>query len=154
MINVIAAPAEVAETHSLSRSDSVALIGRVLLSAIFILSGAGKVADPAGTMAYIGAAGLPLAPLAYGGAVAAELGGSLALVFGYRTRLAAALLALFSLLAAIGFHSNFADQNQMIHFLKNVAMAGGLLQVVAFGGGRLSLDARIATKSNPDLQPA
>ena len=78
----------------------------------------------------------------------------IALVFGYRTRLAAALLALFSLLAAIGFHSNFADQNQMIHFLKNVAMAGGLLQVVAFGGGRLSLDARIATKSNPDLQPA
>ena len=142
MINSIAAPAESAEARPFSRSDGLALIGRILLAAIFVLSGFGKVADPAATIAYIGAAGLPLAPVAYAGAVAVELAGGIALILGYRTRLAAAALALFSLLAAIFFHANFADQNQMIHFLKNVAMAGGLLQVVAFGGGRLSLDSR------------
>lgn len=71
-----------------------------------------------------------------------EIGGGLALVLGYRTRFAAAVLAIFSFVAALFFHSNFADQNQMIHFFKNVAIGGGLLQVSAFGAGRLSLDAR------------
>jgi putative oxidoreductase len=69
-------------------------------------------------------------------------GGSLALIVGYQTRVAAALLAAFSIAAAFAFHNHFADQNQFIHFFKNVAMAGGLLQVVAFGAGRFSLDAR------------
>jgi putative oxidoreductase len=69
-----------------------------------------------------------------------ELGGGLLLVSGFRTRTAATALALFSLVTALTFHSNFADQNQMIHFLKNVMMAGGLLQIVAFGAGALSID--------------
>ena len=125
-----------------SSSDSLALTGRVLIAAIFILSGASKVADPAGTIAYIGSAGLPLPQLAFAAAAALELAGGWALVLGYRTRLVAAALVLFSLLAALVFHSALSDQNQFIHFFKNVAMAGGLLQVVAFGGGRLSLDAR------------
>jgi len=125
-----------------SFANSIALIGRILLAAIFILSGFGKVADPAGTIGYITAAGLPIPQLAYAGAVLVELGGGIALVLGYRTRLVAAALALFSILAALSFHTGFADQNQMIHFLKNFAMAGGLLQVVAFGAGRFSLDAR------------
>ncbi|MDP9423989.1 MAG: DoxX family protein [Pseudomonadota bacterium] len=141
MVNFIAAARE--NEHSVrSYADTVALVGRILLATIFVMSGAAKLADPAGTIGYIGAAGLPLAPVAYAGAVAIELGGGIALILGYRTRIVAATLALFSLLAAMGFHSAFADQNQMIHFMKNVAMAGGLLQVVAFGGGRLSLDAR------------
>jgi putative oxidoreductase len=105
------------------------------------MSGVGKAATPAMTLAYIKAAGLPFAPLALAGSALVELAGGFALVFGYRTRLAATALAVFSLLTAMFFHSNFADQNQMIHFLKNVAIAGGLLQVAAFGGGRLSLDA-------------
>jgi len=125
-----------------SYSHVAGLVGRVLLAAIFLMSGLGKIADPAGTIGYIGAAGLPLPQLAYAGAVLAEVGGAIALILGYRTRMAAAALALFSVLAALAFHSNFADQNQMIHFLKNFAIAGGLLQVVAFGGGRFSLDAR------------
>ena len=125
-----------------SLQDSLALVGRVLLAAIFLLSGVGKVTDPAGTIAYIGAAGLPFAPIAFAAAVVAELGGGIALILGYRTRLAAAALALFSLLAAFAFHSAFADQNQLIHLLKNFAMAGGLMQVAAFGGGRFSLEAR------------
>jgi putative oxidoreductase len=132
------------ENLNSSYANGVALVGRILLAAIFILSGLGKVADPAATIAYIGAAGLPLPPFAYAGAVAVELGGGIALILGFRTRLVAAALALFSLLAALTFHSALSDQNQFIHFFKNIAMAGGLLQIVAFGGGRLSLDARPA----------
>ena len=106
------------------------------------MSGLGKVAAPAATLAYMKAAGLPLAPLGLAGAALVELGGGVALILGYRTRLAATVLATFALVTALIFHSAFADQNQLIHFFKNVAMAGGLLQVAAFGGGRLSLDAR------------
>jgi len=64
------------------------------------------------------------------------------LVVGFRTRFAAIALALFSLAAAAAFHSNFADADQMIHFFKNVMIAGGLLQIVAFGAGALSIDNR------------
>jgi putative oxidoreductase len=69
-----------------------------------------------------------------------ELGGGLLLVSGFWTRTAATALALFCLVTALTFHSNFADQNEMIHFLKNVMMAGGLLQILAFGAGALSID--------------
>jgi len=120
----------------------VPLVGRILIAAIFLLSGASKIAAPAGTIDYIRAAGLPAPTLAYAIAVATELGAGLLLVLGYRTRIVAAWLTLFTFAAAFGFHHDLADQNQFIHFFKNVAMAGGLLQVVAFGGGRLSLDAR------------
>jgi putative oxidoreductase len=141
MVNFIAAPPEV-DARTFDYSNAVALAGRVLLAAIFILSGADKVADPSGTIAYIGSAGLPLPQLAFAGAAAVELGGGIALILGYRARVVAGALATFSVLAALAFHSAWSDQNQMIHFMKNLAMAGGLLQVVAFGGGRLSLDAR------------
>src|SRR5256885_12388788 len=134
------------ETRNLSRSsttqDKIALTGRVLLAAIFMMSGLGKVAAPAATLAYMKAAGLPFAPVGLAGAALIELGGGLALILGYRTRVAAAVLAAFALVTAAIFHSALGDQNQLIHFFKNVAMAGGLLQVAAFGGGRLSLDAR------------
>src|SRR6202020_1177290 len=86
------------------------------------------------------AAGLPLPPFALAVSVAVEVGGGLLLVAGFQTRIVAAVLALFALATAFSFHSNFADQNQMIHFLKNVMMAGGLLQIVAFGAGALSVD--------------
>jgi putative oxidoreductase len=85
---------------------------------------------------------LPVPPLAFAVAVLVELGGGLLLVAGYQVRPVAAALALFCLVTARSFHGNFADQNQMIHFLKNVMMAGGLIQIVAFGAGALSLDSR------------
>ncbi|MEO3723437.1 DoxX family protein [Pseudomonas syringae] len=129
-----------------SRSDvkqaSAALIGRVLLSVIFILSGFSKLAAPAMMIGYIGSVGLPLPQVALAVAIIVEIGGGLALIAGYRTRTVAAVLALFSVFTALAFHSALADQNQFIHFFKNIAMAGGLLQVVAFGAGRFSLDAR------------
>ena len=83
-------------------------------------------------------------PLAFAVAVAVELGGGLLLIAGFRVRPIAIALALFSLATAVSFHSNFADQNQMIHFLKNVMMAGGLLQITAFGAGAFSLDQRFS----------
>lgn len=129
-----------------NRSDvkqaSAALIGRVLLSVIFILSGFSKLAAPAMMIGYIGSVGLPLPQVALAVAIIVEIGGGLALIAGYRTRTVAAVLALFSVFTALAFHSALADQNQFIHFFKNIAMAGGLLQVVAFGAGRFSLDAR------------
>jgi putative oxidoreductase len=124
--------------------NAAALVGRVLLAMLFLLSGINKVAQPDPTLAYISAVGLPLAPAVLAGSALVEIGGSVALVLGYRTRFAAAVLAVFTVLAALIFHSNFADQNQFIHFFKNIAIAGGLLQVVASGGGRYSLDGRSA----------
>ncbi|KJH82287.1 DoxX family protein [Pseudomonas sp. KSR10] len=139
-------------THSIAGSStthnatsafaSTALAGRVLLSAIFILSGLSKVSAPAGMIGYIESVGLPFPALALTLAILIELVGGIALVLGYRTRLVAAGLALFSVVTALAFHNQLGDQNQFIHFFKNLAMAGGLLQVVAFGGGRFSLDAR------------
>ena len=125
-----------------AESGIVPLIGRILIAAIFLLSGISKITAPAATIGYIQSAGLPAPTVAYGIAALIELGGGTLLVLGYRTRIVAAILTLFAFATAIGFHHNFADQNQFIHFFKNVAIAGGLLQVVAFGGGRLSLDAR------------
>jgi putative oxidoreductase len=122
--------------------STIALFGRVLLAMLFVLSGLDKIVDPQTTLAYIKAAGLPFAPLALAGSALVELVGGTALILGFHTRLAAAVLAIFSVVAALFFHSHFADQNQMIHFLKNFAIAGGLLQVAAFGGGGFSLDGR------------
>ena len=123
-------------------SASVALVGRLLMSAIFLISVTGKLSAPAATIAYIASAGLPFPRIAFAIAVLVELVGGLALIAGYHTRLSAGVLALFCVAAAVGFHNDLADQNQLVHFLKNVAMAGGLLQIVALGAGRLSLDAR------------
>jgi putative oxidoreductase len=120
------------------------LIGRVLIGLPFAMSGLGKLAAYGPTTAMIAAAGLPVPPLAYLVAVALELGGGLLLIAGYQVRPVAVALAVFCVAAGVAFHSNFADQNQMIHFLKNVMMAGGLLQIAAFGAGAISLDNRLS----------
>ena len=117
-------------------------VGRLMIGLPFAMSGVSKLGAYSTTTGMISAAGLPFPTLAL--AVVAELGGGLLLIAGYRARYVAAALALFSLATAISFHANFADQNQMIHFLKNVMMAGGLLQIVAFGAGALSIDNRNA----------
>jgi putative oxidoreductase len=118
------------------------LLGRILLGAPFLMSGLGKLGAYAATVGYITAMGLPLPPLVFIIAVVFEVGGGLLLLSGYRVRFAALALAVFSVVAGVFFHHNFADQNQMIHFLKNVMMAGGLLQITYFGAGAFSLDAR------------
>lgn len=115
-------------------------IGRLLISFIFLYSGLGKISGYAGTQAYMESMGVPgaLLPLV----IAVEVLGGLAVALGWHTRIAAFLLAGFSLLSALLFHANFADQMQLISFLKNVAIAGGFLMIVAVGGGAFSLDNR------------
>ena len=138
----ITAPAGRAAVGSGLPFAALPLIGRVGIAAIFLLSVLAKLSAPAYNIGYIRSAGLPLPEVALGVAIAIEVVGGLALIAGYRTRIVAAGLALFSVVTAFGFHADFADQNQFIHFFKNIAMAGGLLQVVAFGAGAYSLDAR------------
>jgi len=127
--------------------DSVALAGRVLIGVLFFMSGLSKLAAPDATQGYIASVGLPAPVVAYAVAVAVEVLGSTLLIAGVRTRLVAAGMAVFALATALTFHKNFADQNQMIHFMKNIAIMGGLLQVVAFGGGRYSVDRLLARRS-------
>jgi len=118
----------------------VNLAGRVLLAHIFLLAGINKITGYSGTQGYMEAMGVPgmLLPLV----ILLEIGGALALIAGWQTRLAAYALALFSIVSALIFHSNFGDQMQMILFMKNWAMAGGLLVLAANGAGAYSLDNR------------
>jgi putative oxidoreductase len=118
------------------------LAGRVFLSALFLLSGIGKLGAYSGTAAYMASVGVPgkLLPIVIG----LEIGGALAIIVGWRTRIVALLLAGFALVSALIFHTHFADQIQMIMFWKNVSIAGGLLLLVVHGAGPLSLDGRAA----------
>jgi putative oxidoreductase len=116
------------------------LAGRILLAHIFLLSGITKISGYAGTQGWMESMGVPgmLLPLV----ILLEIGGALALIVGWQTKWAAWALAAFSVVAAIIFHSNFADQMQSILFMKNLAMAGGLLVLAAHGAGPVSLDKR------------
>ena len=116
------------------------LIARVLLAHIFVMAGFSKIVGYAGTQGYMESVGVPgmLLPLV----ILAELGGGLAIVLGWQTRLAAYALAGFSVVSAVIFHSNLGDQMQMILFMKNFAMAGGLLLLAEHGAGAYSLENR------------
>lgn len=131
---------------NMNYQDYTAAAGRVLIASLFFLSGLDKLASPEATIGYIAASGLPLPTLAYGAALFAELVLPLALVLGVQVRVAAAALALFSLATAFGFHFALSDQNQFIHFFKNIVIAGGLMQLVALGGGRLSVNHWLASR--------
>ena len=116
--------------------------GRVLLALLFLLAGGSKLGAYGATVAYMSSAGVPGALLP--AVIATELGGALAIILGWKTRVVAAWLAAFSVLTALTFHNNFADQTQMIMFLKNLSIAGGFLLLVANGAGPLSIDRRLA----------
>ncbi len=128
---------------------AAALLGRLLLSALFLHEAWSKVSGYAMTLAYMQAFGVPgqLLPLA----VAFELGCGLLILFGYQTRIAALLLAGFCVATAVLFHTRFADRNQLLHFEKDLAIAGGFLIVFAQGSGAWSLD---ALKQRKDRRPA
>lgn len=117
------------------------LLGRVGLSLIFIISGWSKIGGYAATQGYMESMGVPgaLLPLV----IALELGGGLAILAGVATRWVAIALAGFSIISALIFHANFADQMQAISFWKNVAIAGGFLMLAANGPGPLSLESRL-----------
>lgn len=122
-------------------------IARVLIALIFVASGAGKIAGFEQTVGYIASKGLPLPALAAIAAIAVELGGGIMVIVGWRARWAAAAMILFTLAAAFIFHHFWGvpaeqAQNQMIHFMKNISMAGGLLYVLIHGSGGWSLDGK------------
>lgn len=126
---------------SSQQSDVIVLIGRVLMSLIFIMSGYFKLLGPANTIQHIAADGLPLPPAAYVVAVVCELGGGLAILLGWQTRIAAAALALFCIVTAFTVHNHPGVSAQMINFWKNITIAGGFIYVLAYGAGAYSLDA-------------
>jgi putative oxidoreductase len=120
--------------------DWVGLLGRVLMSAIFISAGYNKAISPSATMAMMGHYGLPLPGAAYAVTLIVELGFGIVFLIGFRARLTALVLAVWCIATAMVAHYHPGDTGQMIHFMKNVCMAGGFLQVVAFGAGRISVD--------------
>ena len=124
---------------------AAAAFGRVLLSVLFLLSGFQKLAGFGDTVGYMGSMGLPFPELATIVAILVECLGGILLIIGYQIRFVGLVMALWSIATALVAHTHFADVNQLIHFLKNVAMAGGFLQLVAFGAGAWSLDARRRT---------
>jgi putative oxidoreductase len=126
-------------------NDAAAFLGRLLLSVIFVLSGFQKLTEFSGTVAFMGSEGLPLPFIAAVVAVLVECVGGILLIVGYQTRLTGIVLAAWCIATALVAHRNFGNQDQMIHFLKNVAMAGGFFQLAAFGAGGWSLDARRST---------
>lgn len=119
-------------------------LGRVLIAALFVIAGLNKIAGYEATQGYMAAMGVPgaLLPLV----ILLELGAGLAVAVGWRTRTAAVLLAGFSLLSALIFHFDLADELQVVMLLKNVAIAGGLLVLAANGPGALALDGRLRGK--------
>jgi putative oxidoreductase len=118
-------------------------VGRLFIGLPFMASGLSKLAGYGATIALIESSKLPLPPpLAYAGAVIVEIGCGTLMVIGFQTRIAATILALFCLATAASFHTNFADPDQIFHFIKNMVMTGGLLQVVTYGAGAVSIDSR------------
>ena len=118
------------------------LTGRVLLAALFLLSGVGKIGSYSATAAYMSSVGLPIALLPF--VIATEIGGAISIIVGWKTRFTSFLLAGFTALTALTFHTNFADQIQMVMFLKNASIAGAFLLLAAHGAGPLSIDQRLA----------
>lgn len=121
---------------------SAELLGRVFLSLMFLMSGLSKLSSYSATAGYMASVGVPgaLLPLV----ILTEAAGAIAVIVGWNTRIAAFLLAGFTLLAGVLFHNNFTDQTQMIMFMKNLSITGAFLMLAANGPGRYSLDARRA----------
>lgn len=134
-------------------SNSLALIGRLLMAAIFIIAGLSKATGFSGTAGYIASVGLPMPEALTAATIVLEVIGGVALVIGYRLRLFAVLLAGFTLLAGLFFHNFWAmpaevQHIQQIMFMKNLSIAGGLLIIAALGGGALSLDEKLSKYKN------
>ena len=127
--------------------NPLAFVGRLLLAALFLPAGIGKLTGFAGTVGYISSVGLPLPQVAAALALVVEIVGGLALIAGYGTRVAAIVLAVFTLVASYFFHNYWAlpaDQQMIpqLLFFKNIAVVGGLLTLAAWGAGAWSVDAR------------
>ncbi len=127
-------------TSTVNVQPVLAAAGRVLLAALFLVSGIQKLFVPAMIQGYIASVGVPAPSLVYAITVVIEIGAGALLLVGFRTRLIAWVLAAFTVAAALIFHRALGDPNQFVHFLKNLAIAGGLLHIAAIGPGAFSLD--------------
>jgi len=124
-------------------NNAAAALGRLLLSVIFLVSGFKKLTTFGGTAAYMASQGLPMPEIAALVAVVVECAGGVLVLVGYQTRLVGLVMAAWCIATALVAHAHFGDGNQTIHFMKNVAICGGFLQLFAFGAGAWSLDARM-----------
>jgi putative oxidoreductase len=131
-----------AAASTASNGSTTILLGRVLLAVIFLLSGFGKLTAISGTAGYFGAMGLPVPTVTAVVVGLIELLGGLAILLGFQTRIAAWVLAIFTIATALVAHTGWADQNQMIHFMKNLAITGGFLLLASSGAGAYSIDAK------------
>jgi putative oxidoreductase len=120
----------------------VVLLSRVLMAAIFIRGGYGKAINPSGTMAMFERYSLPMPGIAYALALLVEIGAAIAFLLGWNGKAAALILAVWCVLTAFVAHYHPGDTGQMVHFYKNLCMAGGFLQVLAYGTGAFSIDRR------------
>lgn len=128
------------------------LAARVLLSAIFIMGGIGKITGWEGSVGYTGSV-LPYPELFTAIAIVLELGGGLMLLFGYKIKWAIKGLIVFTLAASVLYHNDFADQTQMIMFMKNIAIVGGLLALCVVGAGSVSCDGKCEKKEETTEDP-
>ena len=130
------------KTGTAANYSAVVLVGRVLLSAMFIIAGFGKLTAISATAGWFGSIGLPMPTVTTVLVGLVELLGGLAILIGFQTRIAAIVLAVFTVAATAIAHMDLSDQMQMLLFQKNLSITGGLLILAAFGAGALSLDAR------------
>jgi len=142
-----------------SLQNLLSLVGRLLLALLFLPAGLMKIGGFAGTVGYIGSVGLPLPTLGAIIAIVVEVGGGLALLAGFGTRVAALALAVFTLVATVIFHAYWAmpaDQAMMqqLMFFKNIAVVGGLLVLAAHGAGAFSVDGKRAGTQTGGLRTA
>lgn len=129
-------------------SDAILLVGRVLLSILFIVAGFSKIGTFAATAGYVGSV-LPAPELITALVIAIEFIGGIMILVGWKTKYAALAIAVFTLLAAFLFHFDLADQMQSGQFMKNLSIAGGMFYVAVFGAGKFSLDAKMIKKEMP-----
>jgi putative oxidoreductase len=127
--------------------NQLTLLARVLMAILFLVAGIGKIGGFAGTAGYIASKGLPLPQLGAVIAIVVEVGGAVALLAGFQTRVVALVMAVFTIATGVFFHNFWALPAEMVQlnqimFMKNLSIAGGLLMMSAFGAGALSLDAK------------
>ncbi len=116
----------------------VEFIGRILLSALFLIEGIGKISMQEDVIMYMADYGVP--EILFIPAIILEILFPLLLIIGYKTKLSALIMALFTLTVAIIFHTNFSEEMQVIFFLKDIAIAGGFMIITVYGPGKISLD--------------
>lgn len=141
-------------THARPIEDGAALVGRVLMTVLFLTSGWAKLFAAAGTTAYFAKVGVPAPTLAYYLALLVELVIAAMFLIGWFTRWSAVVLGAWCVASAILGHADIGDRNQWIHFLKNVGLAGGFMQAFALGGGAYSLDAFLSRRRSGLRDPA